>query len=173
MFNSKFAGLLIASLVLVGVAPRAANASVYDITLTPAKGSSIGGTGELDLDIAITPSTTDVPLGDVTKLTFTIDGQSFGTNISTFSLTAVQFSNGNLRDISFASTAGSGPSTFTLDTSGGFSFYLNTAEISSGTMTAVAAVPEPSTWAMMILGFCGLGFMAFRRKQNGPALRLV
>jgi PEP-CTERM motif len=36
-----------------------------------------------------------------------------------------------------------------------------------------AAVPEPSTWAMMILGFCGLGFMAHRRKQNGPALRLV
>jgi hypothetical protein len=38
---------------------------------------------------------------------------------------------------------------------------------------AVAAVPEPSTWAMMILGFCGLGFMAYRRKQGGPALRLA
>jgi hypothetical protein len=32
-----------------------------------------------------------------------------------------------------------------------------------------AAVPEPSTWAMMILGFCGLGFMAHRRKQNGAS----
>lgn len=29
-----------------------------------------------------------------------------------------------------------------------------------------AAVPEPSTWAMMILGFCGLGFLALRRKQG-------
>jgi hypothetical protein len=28
----------------------------------------------------------------------------------------------------------------------------------------VAPVPEPSTWAMMILGFCGIGFMAYRRK---------
>jgi PEP-CTERM motif len=28
------------------------------------------------------------------------------------------------------------------------------------------AVPEPSTWAMMILGFAGLGFMAYRRKNN-------
>jgi len=36
-----------------------------------------------------------------------------------------------------------------------------------------AAVPEPSTWAMMILGFCGLGFMAYRRKQNSPSLRLA
>jgi hypothetical protein len=33
----------------------------------------------------------------------------------------------------------------------------------------VAAVPEPSTWAMMIVGFAGLGFMAYRRKSK-PAL---
>jgi PEP-CTERM motif-containing protein len=32
---------------------------------------------------------------------------------------------------------------------------------------AVAAVPEPSTWAMLILGFCGLGFLAHRRKKLG------
>lgn len=30
----------------------------------------------------------------------------------------------------------------------------------------VAAVPEPSTWAMMLLGFCGLGFMAYRQKTS-------
>ncbi|HEX3115787.1 MAG TPA: PEPxxWA-CTERM sorting domain-containing protein [Bradyrhizobium sp.] len=30
----------------------------------------------------------------------------------------------------------------------------------------VAAVPEPSTWAMMILGFCGLGFLAYRKKSR-------
>jgi hypothetical protein len=34
----------------------------------------------------------------------------------------------------------------------------------------VAAVPEASTWAMMILGFCGVGFMAYGRKQNGGSL---
>jgi hypothetical protein len=33
----------------------------------------------------------------------------------------------------------------------------------------IAAVPEPSTWAMMILGFAGIGFMAYRRKSQ-PAL---
>jgi hypothetical protein len=33
----------------------------------------------------------------------------------------------------------------------------------------VSAVPEPSTWAMMILGFAGIGFMAYRRKSK-PAL---
>ena len=35
--------------------------------------------------------------------------------------------------------------------------------------STIAAVPEPSTWAMMILGFAGLGFMAYRRKSK-PAL---
>jgi hypothetical protein len=35
---------------------------------------------------------------------------------------------------------------------------------------SVSAVPEPSTWAMMILGFCGVGFMAYRRKQNASTL---
>ena len=30
----------------------------------------------------------------------------------------------------------------------------------------VSAVPEPSTWAMMILGFLGLGWMAYRRKTK-------
>ena len=35
-----------------------------------------------------------------------------------------------------------------------------------------SAVPEPSTWAMMILGFAGVGFMAYRRKSK-PALMAV
>jgi hypothetical protein len=29
-----------------------------------------------------------------------------------------------------------------------------------------AAVPEPSTWAMMILGFAGIGAMAYRRRKS-------
>jgi hypothetical protein len=31
------------------------------------------------------------------------------------------------------------------------------------------AVPEPSTWAMLLLGFAGLGFMAHRRKRAAIA----
>jgi uncharacterized membrane protein len=30
----------------------------------------------------------------------------------------------------------------------------------------VSSVPEPSTWAMMLLGFAGLGFLAHRRRQK-------
>jgi len=32
------------------------------------------------------------------------------------------------------------------------------------TSFSVTAVPEPSTWAMMLLGFASLGYFAFRRK---------
>ena len=37
---------------------------------------------------------------------------------------------------------------------------------------SVAPIPEPSTWAMLILGFFGIGFMAYRRKNKG-SLRLA
>jgi hypothetical protein len=40
-------------------------------------------------------------------------------------------------------------------------------------VSAVASVPELSTWAMMLLGFLGLGFMAYRRKQIGEALSVA
>lgn len=29
----------------------------------------------------------------------------------------------------------------------------------------VSAVPEPSTWAMMLIGFAGIGFLAYRRQK--------
>jgi PEP-CTERM motif len=39
-------------------------------------------------------------------------------------------------------------------------------------LQGVNAVPEPATWTMMILGFAGVGFMAYRRKSK-PALMAV
>jgi PEP-CTERM motif len=50
----------------------------------------------------------------------------------------------------------------------------NFSAVSNGSFAANAVpvtpgVPEPSTWAMMILGFAGVGFMAYRRKSK-PAL---
>jgi hypothetical protein len=42
-------------------------------------------------------------------------------------------------------------------------------DISDGVGNLAPAVPEPSTWAMMILGFAGVGFMKYRLKSK-PAL---
>ena len=35
------------------------------------------------------------------------------------------------------------------------------------------AIPEPSTWAMMIIGFLGVGFLGYRRRGSQGRLRLV
>ena len=42
-----------------------------------------------------------------------------------------------------------------------------------GDITTVAAVPEPSTWVMLVLGFCGVAFMAKRRNATGRAFRFA
>lgn len=36
----------------------------------------------------------------------------------------------------------------------------------------VEAIPEPSTWAMLILGFVGLGFMSYRSRSKAALLRI-
>jgi len=41
------------------------------------------------------------------------------------------------------------------------------------TTLVTAAVPEPATWAMMVLGFLGVGFVAYRKKASSSAFRLA
>jgi hypothetical protein len=48
-----------------------------------------------------------------------------------------------------------------------FTSSKNAFEFSLGSSSSV---PEPATWAMMMLGFAGLGYTAFRRNSKGRAL---
>jgi PEP-CTERM motif len=43
---------------------------------------------------------------------------------------------------------------------------LDALSVTVSDTSSVAAVPEPSTWAMMVLGFGGLGFLSYRRTQR-------
>jgi hypothetical protein len=45
----------------------------------------------------------------------------------------------------------------------GSNFDLNHV---AGQFTIAAAVPEPSTWAMLMLGFVGIGAMTYRRRKS-------
>jgi len=47
-----------------------------------------------------------------------------------------------------------------------FSFSIGgtSMNVDNIVVEAVAAVPEPSTWAMMILGFIGVGYMVVREE---------
>ena len=61
----------------------------------------------------------------------------------------------------------SGPSSSPIFLTGSFPLY---SAFSPGpdpdALLTVTAVPEPSTWAMMILGFAGVGFMAYRQRKS-------
>jgi PEP-CTERM motif-containing protein len=56
----------------------------------------------------------------------------------------------------------------TFGNGGGFTGFVD-----ASSAVVVAAVPEPSTWAMMILGFCGIGAMTYRRRKQSTSLTVV
>jgi hypothetical protein len=47
-----------------------------------------------------------------------------------------------------------------------FNFGRIDINASSVQINLASAVPEPSTWAMLILGFAGVGFMAYRKRTG-------
>ena len=56
----------------------------------------------------------------------------------------------------------------------GGAFYIDYIEANGAPSDLIfnVAVPEPSTWAMMLLGFAGLGYAGFRRSRQPVALSL-
>jgi hypothetical protein len=61
---------------------------------------------------------------------------------------------------------------------GAFTGYIDNVGVWNNALSAsdvaalyvtTSAVPEPATWAMMLFGFCELGFMAYRRRNQVQA----
>jgi hypothetical protein len=169
---------------------------------SPPPPGGTGGTGTITLNLPagslsgfsqIFPGSTagsgNYAASDFQSFTATIDGLSFDfTSIggNNGQLDGIQFDNGNITSINTAGSGGlnstskellqigGGPNSngdVTVQSTNGGTIDFSDSYAITGPM--VAAVPEPCTWAMMILGFVGVGFMAYRRKQNGPALRLA
>jgi hypothetical protein len=74
----------------------------------------------------------------------------------------------NSENIGFAGFNPTAPAVFDIT----LNLALDNGETLSVTET-INAVPEASTWAMMILGFFGIGFLAYRRRNQTAAFRLV
>jgi hypothetical protein len=95
--------------------------------------------------------------GDVSFTFNHVGGGSDSTVVSLisgiFGLQTFSFNENNLTSVVFTPTTTEGP-------------FIQFDNIG---INNVSAVPEPSTWAMMILGFASVGFMAYRRKSK-PAL---
>jgi hypothetical protein len=47
-------------------------------------------------------------------------------------------------------------------------FAVGNMVLSGAQVIGVAAVPEPSVWAMLVLGFAGLGFIGYRKTKSSP-----
>jgi PEP-CTERM motif len=81
--------------------------------------------------------------------------------------------------LAFENLAGLGPNLTSVGPTS-LTFYIDNGDLSFGNGPlfqngvgpvvqfdgVASAVPEPSTWAMIILGFAGVGFMAYRRKSK-------
>jgi len=59
-------------------------------------------------------------------------------------------------------------------------YYLVFTGSSQGNMsvggtvsTSPSPIPEPATWAMLVIGFMGLGYAAFRRSAKGRGVLAI
>ena len=170
------------------------NGSCTNFSQNPSTPGSFGSLGGLSFN-GINPSVNDstpnsINLGSMTVQNIFSDNPSAnffdldvvftapGNGSATFSAALqgeIVFFTGGIIDINFGpgETVTSSDGSFKLTVNDLFLSSLNPSGEITGTITdSVAAVPEPSTWAMMILGFFGIGFLGYRRNHR-QALRLA
>jgi PEP-CTERM motif len=129
-------------------------------TITPSAKGGKASFGDLEFTIpghTFTDLVFDLQMlkADTTDLTIeAIDGTTL---VQSFDLTGLKHD----ADINFILVATGGPLTeiSLMSTSG-------IKEAKHFEVSGVAAIPEPSTWAMMLLGFAGLGFAAYRKAHR-------
>ena len=192
--SGKLFGIAVAAALSVGALASKAEASVFEIKYTSGNiALDLTANATLDsngVDYDITSVSGKVLSG---ANTYTIDGLVGAVGTAGNAQTSGVFSFDNVITnvdgvlqwsyAGLAVTAGPSNYVYNLFTD---SFYgLNNAMLSTdpnagpfgsfeealGTGSITAAVPEASTWAMMILGFFGLGFLGYRRQTR--ALRFV
>jgi hypothetical protein len=75
--------------------------------------------------------------------------------------------NGDFTRIGFEAKPGTGELIKTIKIEGLGLGFDNFKQLGFGLVSdSVTATPEASTWAMMLLGFAGIGFVAYRRKNS-------
>lgn len=153
--------------------------------------TSVGGSNSSGLavfnTVALGPSpitygsgsgTVDAPLGaDVTK-SWTVGGDTYTETLTT--VDSINRGTANAITVTLSGTLTDTAGNFTADPV----FMILQANQSGGpgggsTITAgltntsfTRGIPEPSTWAMMAIGFVGLGYAAFRRSSKARAVAI-
>jgi hypothetical protein len=169
-FKSSLFGVALAALALL---PATAQATLLSFVYTGTPNSF-----SFNLDSNPTPAgTVDDGSGSNPSPYFTAINATFNGAPTTFDYLTF-FVDGNAGGFTAGSQPSSGPDnlfdipgpqvfTGTIDAP---IFGVGTFDFGGDTLTisVASAVPEPSTWALLILGFSSIGFMAYRRRQAAP-----
>jgi hypothetical protein len=171
----RFKVLLAATAAMLSFSTVGAKADIYQFTVVDAfVNSGVPGTNTVTFDITQSPvpAVSSPTIFGVKNVAVVLNGKSFDTSDEILFAPA----SGNSEfigdtDSLFSNTLGNILATgaYFTGTTAAPTFKLGTYGTSGDSLTITditAAVPEPSTWAMMILGFCGIGFMAYRRRNG-------
>jgi hypothetical protein len=156
---------------------QASNGSPLVFTVTLEPGATFAHSGVMDaFAFSFIPASGGISL---LPSGFAVDPTPSTTNNSPFGYFTYAILNNNTNDhspstltfdLAFSGTLSASDFATSINPHDGHTFIpgaLFEADIVyNGTDPAVAAVPEPSTWAMMFLGFAGVGFMTYRRRNN-------
>jgi fermentation-respiration switch protein FrsA (DUF1100 family) len=97
-----------------------------------------------------------------------------GTYSHTFDLTLASTYNATFVTANGGTAAGAEAALVTALLAGETYLNIHNATFPGGEIRGFpSAVPEPSTWAMMLLGFAGLGFAAYRQRREALGRRLI
>lgn len=170
----KHLGVIGAVIAMIGATP--ACAAVYDFNFSGTGlffGEPLAGTGTLTTsDVSQVSSLNGYTYQTITGITGTFNGSQItglanvtGSN-NLFYLTGPFFVDGN--GLGFSTAAGSSVNLFVTN---GTQYRVNAGGLSTGFVTAraspaMAAVPEPATWALMLVGFGAIG-LSMRRRKTG------
>lgn len=184
MTRLKFALAIVIALA-VPLFSGSAKAAVYTYAITfddpDGLGVLTGGTGLMTLDLANFPGPFVLNPGSsqFISLTATINGETYVANASHIFNNIETGTAGQFYNLGVKTQAGLTPGTHYFEMFGAQSYagyhiftvngpnLINSGSWSIGEgVLQVAAVPEPSTWAMMLLGFAGIAFIARQRRSK-------
>lgn len=167
--NARLIGAAVIA-ICVSTAPASASEFIFDFsTMTPLIGGPGSGSGSIFTD-DITIDSRGFTAQMITGISGTFNGSEitglatpFGAN-NLYYVTGPSFVDGS--GLGLVTAAGTNVNLFFQDSGG--SYRINTTSpftssfVEATSSGAVAAVPEPATWAMMLLGFGAIGFQARR-----------
>ncbi len=171
----KMTTMIAAAMLAAACTVPAAAAVQYDFVATSSFGGAYGSFSFITPDFINSSSTsgTSIGLANLTSCSVTFGGGTCGNQILLNN--ASSFTSTPSDAISFGTSNGQGAAYYFAD--GAFTNFGTYSNIIFGSgqaatlrisLAPTAAVPEPATWAMMLLGFGGIG-VSLRRRRNTKA----